>query len=124
MKLWSVLTFATTTSAFVAPGSVFRPSVVAAAPASSNSNAARRQPQSQPLRNMLGSILDLMAGGEASMVKPEDALPGRKEKMPNISGSRHYVLGNDLEKVPDGHKVAVFANGCLYVCSIDDLSPL
>ena len=29
-----------------------------------------------------------------------------------ICDDRHYVLGNDLETVPEGHKVAVFANGC------------
>ena len=34
--------------------------------------------------------------------------------MANIDGLRHYVLGNSITKVPDGHKVAVFANGCFW----------
>ena len=34
--------------------------------------------------------------------------------MSGIEGTRHFVLGNDLEKVPEGHKVAVFANGCFW----------
>lgn len=34
--------------------------------------------------------------------------------MANIEGSRHYVLGTDMTKVPEGHKVAVFANGCFW----------
>ena len=66
-------------------------------------------------RNMIGSILDLLAGGgDYELVKPEDALPGREQKMPNIEGSKHYVLGTDMTKVPEGHKVAVFANGCFW----------
>ena len=28
--------------------------------------------------------------------------PGRKEAMPNIEGSKHFVLGTDQVKVPDG----------------------
>lgn len=68
----------------------------------------------QPLR-MIGSILDLLGGGgSGGMVDPKNALPGRSQKMPNIDGLRHYVLGNDLQKVPDGHQVAVFANGCFW----------
>ena len=63
---------------------------------------------------MIGSILDLLGGGPAEMVSPEKALPGRQQKMPNIEGLRHYVLGNNLEEVPEGHKVAVFANGCFW----------
>ena len=49
-------------------------------------------------------------GGSTSMVEPGRALPGREEKMP-IS-AKHYVLGNPMDGVPDGFKVAVFANGC------------
>eukprot|EP00566_Odontella_aurita_P015810 CAMPEP_0113539418 /NCGR_PEP_ID=MMETSP0015_2-20120614/7905_1 /TAXON_ID=2838 /ORGANISM="Odontella" /LENGTH=288 /DNA_ID=CAMNT_0000439091 /DNA_START=186 /DNA_END=1052 /DNA_ORIENTATION=+ /assembly_acc=CAM_ASM_000160 len=62
----------------------------------------------------IGSILDLLGGGDYQMVKPEEALPGRKTKMPNTEGLRHYVLGNKIEEVPDGYKVAVFANGCFW----------
>merc|ERR1712086_1124508 len=63
---------------------------------------------------MIGNILDLLGGGEAGLVSPEQALKGRDQKMPNIDGLRHAVLGNKLEEVPDGHKVAVFANGCFW----------
>jgi len=63
---------------------------------------------------MVSGILDLLSGGEPTMVTPDRALPGRKQKMPNIKGLRHYVLGNDIETVPEGHKVAVFANGCFW----------
>jgi peptide-methionine (S)-S-oxide reductase len=48
------------------------------------------------------------------MVSPDKALPGRSQKMPNIDGLKHYVLGNPIDKVPDGHEVAVFANGCFW----------
>eukprot|EP00559_Dactyliosolen_fragilissimus_P005331 CAMPEP_0184863086 /NCGR_PEP_ID=MMETSP0580-20130426/9070_1 /TAXON_ID=1118495 /ORGANISM="Dactyliosolen fragilissimus" /LENGTH=344 /DNA_ID=CAMNT_0027361183 /DNA_START=34 /DNA_END=1068 /DNA_ORIENTATION=- len=68
----------------------------------------------QPLR-MIGSILDLLGGGgKGELIDPEKALPGRQQKMPNISGLKHYVLGNDLEEVPEGYKVAIFANGCFW----------
>ena len=60
-------------------------------------------------RKMISSILDLLGGDKSEMVSPSDALPGRPQKMPNIDGLRHYVLGNDITKVPDGHEVAVFA---------------
>merc|ERR1712137_1086429 len=63
---------------------------------------------------MIANILDLLGGAEPSMVTPEKALPGRDQKMPNIDGLRHYVLGNKLEEVPEGFKVAVFANGCFW----------
>lgn len=72
----------------------------------------KNQPRTQ-LR-MIGSIIDLLGGGEKEMISPDKALPGRSNKMPNIEGSKHYVLGGDLEKVPEGHKVAVFANGCFW----------
>merc|ERR1712151_241947 len=65
---------------------------------------------------MIGSILDLLGGGgfDPEMVSPEKALPGRSQKMPNIDGLRHYVLGTKLEGVPEGCKVAIFANGCFW----------
>lgn len=54
---------------------------------------------------MIGSILDLLNGG-GGLIDPEKALPGRDTEMPNIG--KHYVLGNDLKEVPEGHKVAVY----------------
>ena len=68
-------------------------------------------------RSMIGTILDLLGGGggmEKGLIAKEDALPGRSQKMANIDGLRHFVLGNKLEEVPDGMKVAVFANGCFW----------
>merc|ERR1719313_1981150 len=50
---------------------------------------------------------------QPQMVKPEEALPGRAQKMP--VADRHYVLGNKMEGPwPEGHKVLVFANGCFW----------
>ena len=67
----------------------------------------------QPLR-MIGSMFELFAGGEPKLIDPKKALPGRSQKMPNIDGLKHYVLGNDLQEVPEGYKVAIFANGCFW----------
>ena len=63
---------------------------------------------------MIGSLFDLLNGGEAKMIEPENALPGRQQKMP-IS-DEHYVLrGNSMEGPwPEGYKVAIFANGCFW----------
>jgi peptide-methionine (S)-S-oxide reductase len=64
---------------------------------------------------MIGNILGLFGGPDKSeLISPDKALPGRSTKMPNINGLRHYVLGNKLEEVPEGHEVAVFANGCFW----------
>jgi len=66
-------------------------------------------------RRMIGSIIDLLGGPEKStLVDPSKALPGRQQKMPNIEGLRHYVLGNKIDEVPEGHEVAVAANGCFW----------
>jgi peptide-methionine (S)-S-oxide reductase len=68
-------------------------------------------------RRMIGSILDMFGGGggaEPELISPDKALPGRAQRMPNIDGLRHYVLGNKLEEVPQGMEVAVFANGCFW----------
>lgn len=65
-------------------------------------------------RTMIASILDLLGGDKSQLISPSDALPGRSQKMPNIDGLKHYVLGNDLQEVPQGHQVAVFANGCFW----------
>jgi len=69
--------------------------------------------KSQPMR-MIGNMLDLFGGGEPKLIDPEKALPGRSQKMPNIDGLKHYILGNDIKEVPEGYKVAVFANGCFW----------
>ena len=53
---------------------------------------------------MIGSILDLLGGGSAGLISPDDALKGRPQKMANIDGLRHFVLGNKLEEVPDGYQ--------------------
>merc|ERR1719453_918797 len=45
-------------------------------------------------------------------VSPDKALPGRQEQM-KIQDT-HFVLKNDMRAVPDGHKVAVLANGCFW----------
>jgi peptide-methionine (S)-S-oxide reductase len=63
---------------------------------------------------MISSILDLLSGGDGGMIKPENALKGRSEKMAGIKGLKHYVLGNDLEEVPEGYEQAVFGNGCFW----------
>ena len=63
---------------------------------------------------MIGNLLDMLNGGEPQMIAPDKALPGRNTPMPNIEGSRHAVLGTPLTDVPEGFKVAVFANGCFW----------
>ena len=80
--------------------------------------AANSSSPSSTSRRMIGSILDLLAGGpsKGELIDPEKALPGRSTKMPNIDGLRHYVLGNKIEEVPEGYKEAVFANGVSLCC--------
>mmetsp|Transcript_25067 Transcript_25067/g.28890 ORF Transcript_25067/g.28890 Transcript_25067/m.28890 type:complete len:330 (+) Transcript_25067:111-1100(+) len=56
----------------------------------------------------------LSGGGNDGLIAPEKALPGRQQKMANIEGSNHLVLGTKLTRIPEGHKVAVFANGCFW----------
>jgi peptide-methionine (S)-S-oxide reductase len=47
------------------------------------------------------------------MPRPEDALPGRAEKMPVPSA--HFVLGTPLEPpFPDGMELALFGMGCFW----------
>jgi len=66
-------------------------------------------------RTMIANILGLMGGGgDPPLITPDKALPGRSTTMPNIEGLRHYVLGNKLTEVPEGYKVAIFANGCFW----------
>mmetsp|Transcript_32676 Transcript_32676/g.36409 ORF Transcript_32676/g.36409 Transcript_32676/m.36409 type:complete len:328 (-) Transcript_32676:155-1138(-) len=72
-------------------------------------------PTSTTKRTMIGNILNMFGGGQgAGLISPAEALPGRAQKMANIDGLRHYVLGNKLEEVPEGYKVAIFANGCFW----------
>lgn len=60
--------------------------------------------------SMIGSLFGLMP--EPSMVKPEFALPGRAQKM-QVAPNHYIFRGNTMEGPwPEGHKVAVFANGC------------
>jgi peptide-methionine (S)-S-oxide reductase len=55
----------------------------------------------------------MLLGKSASLISPEKALKGRAEKM--RVGMKHYVLANPMEGPwPEGHKVAVFANGCFW----------
>ena len=63
--------------------------------------AARSKPLLRSKRH-LGTLMDLLGGGGGELIAPEKALPGRKEAMPNIEGSKHFVLGTDQVKVPDG----------------------
>merc|ERR1719408_828870 len=51
-------------------------------------------------------------GGALKKVEPAKALPGRKEALQ--IAEKHVVLGGDMRAVPDGHKVAVLANGCFW----------
>lgn len=57
------------------------------------------------------------AGGDpksvrSQLVAPEKALTGRPN--PVSLPDRHFVLGGKMDAVPEGHKVAVFANGCFW----------
>jgi peptide-methionine (S)-S-oxide reductase len=54
-----------------------------------------------------------MFGAETRMPSPEEALPGRAEKMP--VPRRHFVNGNPLEPpFPEGMQQAMFAMGCFW----------
>jgi peptide-methionine (S)-S-oxide reductase len=59
----------------------------------------------------IGSIMNLF-GSDNKLIDPSKALPGRSQATPITEN--HYVLGNSLTQVPDGHKVAIFANGCFW----------
>jgi len=63
---------------------------------------------------MISSLMDLLGGSmEPTMVEPSKALPGRTQEMQ--VPDRHYVLGNKMKgPLPEGFKVAVFANGCFW----------
>jgi len=63
---------------------------------------------------MIGSILDLLSGGDGGMISPDQAMKGRDQKMQGITGLKHYILHNNLEEVPEGYEVCVFGNGCFW----------
>lgn len=64
---------------------------------------------------MIGSLLDLLGGGEPAMVAKDQALKGRSSPMPNIEGSRHAVLGTKMSReVPPEHEEVLLANGCFW----------
>lgn len=94
---------------------MFSVSTQAFVPVTRAAAAATFLPRVEPLK-MIGSIFDMLAGGpdKKQLIAPEKALPGRDRKMANIDNLRHYVLGNKLDEVPEGHEVAVFANGCFW----------
>lgn len=56
----------------------------------------------------------LSGGGGGGLISPDKALPGRSQKMANIDGSKHYITGKDIQEVPEGFEVAIFANGCFW----------
>ena len=52
-----------------------------------------------------------MSGRMTTLPDPQDALPGRDEKMPVPEA--HYVNGNSLQApFPDGMEMAMFGMGC------------
>ncbi|PPS45749.1 peptide-methionine (S)-S-oxide reductase MsrA [Chroococcidiopsis sp. TS-821] len=52
-------------------------------------------------------------GKKLTLPKPEEALPGRAEKMP--VPERHYVNGNPLQPpYPEGMEIAMFGMGCFW----------
>eukprot|EP00962_Isochrysis_galbana_P059563 scaffold33224_cov129-Isochrysis_galbana.AAC.6 len=58
-------------------------------------------------------MFDLFSTRDAELISPDKALPGRAT--PLSVPDRHYVLGNKMQGPwPEGHKVAVFANGCFW----------
>ena len=72
--------------------------------------AARPATARVPGVQALGGLFDMLSMGDPTMIEPSKALPGRNNPM--MIKDRHFVLGNKMEGVPDGLKVAVFANGC------------
>ena len=57
-------------------------------------------------------MFDLSA--KLTMPRPEDALPGRAEPMPNVPDV-HFILGTPLQApYPDGMEKAMFGMGCFW----------
>jgi len=58
-------------------------------------------------------VLEYLLGNKTKMPAPDEALPGREEKM-RVS-DRHFVLGTPLEPpFPDGTERALFGMGCFW----------
>lgn len=98
-----------TTRALVTTTTVASPFLASAK--NNNNNSSPRQPMA---RRMIGSILDLLSGGDSGMISPQNAMKGRDQKMQGITGLKHYVLHNNLEEVPEGYEECVFGNGCFW----------
>merc|ERR1719148_560923 len=73
----------------------------------------RSAPRAESPR-MIGSLFDILgggAGGGPQLIEPENALPGRKQKMQ--INDRHRVLGTKMDDVPDWFpKVLIEAAAC------------
>ena len=50
---------------------------------------------------------------KSTMIKPDDALPGRERALLTFPAF-HEILGTDIASVPDGAEVAYFALGCFW----------
>mmetsp|Transcript_107611 Transcript_107611/g.169880 ORF Transcript_107611/g.169880 Transcript_107611/m.169880 type:complete len:261 (+) Transcript_107611:60-842(+) len=51
--------------------------------------------------------------GKTTMISPQQALPGRSEKM--RVGEKHFVLGTPMEGPwPENFRMIIFANGCFW----------
>ena len=59
--------------------------------------------------------MSIFSRTNSSLVEPEQALPGRSERMFQIA-ARHRVLDAPVvtDEVPDGHEVAIFGLGCFW----------
>jgi len=80
-----------------------------------NTPANKDSPRQPMARRMIGGILDMLGGGGGGgIIKPEQAMKGRDQKMAGITGLKHYILRNNLEEVPEGYEVCVFGNGCFW----------
>lgn len=69
-------------------------------------------PRTSTRLNLFDLFNSMVGGGEGGLIAPEKALKGRDRKI-KVSG-KHYVLGTNIEEVPEAFKVAVFANGCFW----------
>ena len=111
-SLWTLTVFTASTSRAFAPSSTHSKLYKAATTATTSATVV---PAPKTQRRMIGSIFDMLGGGSAELVKPEDALPGRSQcVLPGKDTLRHHVLGNKLDEVPEGYEKAVYANGCFW----------
>jgi peptide-methionine (S)-S-oxide reductase len=64
--------------------------------------------------NGLGKLMTMLNPDKQRMVAPEEALPGRSERVFDVP-KQHAVLGTPLEPpFPDGIETAYFALGCFW----------